>query len=208
MTTGKAWELLKDKVQSPWFIWIDVGKIPSLGWYDEMTRHIDEGELLGSLRFNYKDGDLSIDPIIKDSSQRLLGGPWLVKTNSLGSYHVDDDYAQRNIDIIIRKSLEERGGRYHLVTSTSHRCYLPIPVTDKEELRKRHEQNAKGIIKYISPEYAKAHASYLLDDHWILMMKKIPRQWVEQTNPAWLPYLKKKLIAGRVIRFAYHMVKG
>jgi len=53
MTTGKAWEVLKDMVQTPWFIWIDVGKIPWAGWYDEMMRNSDKGEFLGSLRYKF-----------------------------------------------------------------------------------------------------------------------------------------------------------
>lgn len=207
MTTGKAFEILKNQVRTERMIWIDVGKIPAEGWYDEMLQHIDDGDLLGSLRIN-DDGPL--DPIISDPSKRLLGGPWLVRTESLRKYHVDDDFAQRNIDIIIRKQLEEHGGRYHLVTSTYHICYLPTPVTDKDELRKRYEQNAKGIVKYITPEYAREHATYLLDDHWMLMMNNLPRKWIVDTNVIWIPVLRswryRRLIIAKLERFIYHKV--
>ena len=207
MTTGKAWELLKNKVQTSWFIWIDVGKIPTEGWYDTMVQFKDQGTLLGSLRYNDIGG---LDKTIADPSKRLLGGPWFIKTKSVGSYHVDDDYVQRNIDIIIRKQLEDAGGCYHLVASTYHTCYLPTPVTDKDILRQRHIQNAKGIVKYITPSYAKEHASYLLDDHWMLMMNDLPRKWIQETNPAWIPILKrwraKRLLIAKLERFIYHKV--
>jgi hypothetical protein len=204
MTTGKAWELLKDKVQTPWLVWIDVGKIPTDGWYDTMLQFKGHGDLLGSLRYNDIGG---LDPTISDPSKRLLGGPWLIRTESLKNYHVDDDYAQRNIDIIIRKQLEDGGGEYHLVTSTYHTCYLPTPVKDKEILKQRHIQNAKGIVKYITPEYAKEHASYLLDDHWMLMMNDLPRKWILETNPTWIPILKKwrakRLLIAKASRLLY-----
>ena len=210
MTTGKAWEILKRKVQTPWFIWIDVGKIPRDGWYDEMTQHMDEGDLLGSLRMNYKAGELVEDPIIRDPVKRLLGGPWLIRTMSLACYHVDDDYVQRNLDIVIRKQLEDAGGRYHLVTSASHLCYLPIPVTDEVELKRRHLMNAKGIVKYITPEYARTNASYLLDDHWMLMMNTLSRKWIMETNPDWLPVIQSwrrhRLLIAKAERFLYHTV--
>jgi glycosyltransferase involved in cell wall biosynthesis len=204
MTTGKAWELLKDKVQTPWLVWIDVGKIPTDGWYDTMLQFKGHGDLLGSLRYNDIGG---LDSTISDPSKRLLGGPWLIRTESLKNYHVDDDYAQRNIDIIIRKQLEDGGGEYHLVTSTYHTCYLPTPVKDKEILKQRHIQNAKGIVKYITPEYAKEHASYLLDDHWMLMMNDLPRKWILETNPTWIPILKKwrakRLLIAKASRLLY-----
>lgn len=187
MTTGKAFELLVKKVKTPWLIWIDVGKIPASDWYDTMVQYMGSGSFLGSLRYN-DDGEL--DPIIKDSFKRPLGGPWLIRTDALRHYHVDDDYAQRNIDIIIKKTVEEAGGNYKLVTTTQHTCYLPHPMKDKDELKKRHDQNAKGIVKYITPEYAKEHASYLLDDHWMLMMHRIPKKWINDTNPDWIPVLR------------------
>jgi hypothetical protein len=212
MTTGKAWELLKDKVQTPFFIWVDVGKIPRDGWYDEMMHQmeLDKGDILGSLRFNYKDGRLEEDPIIRNPQERLLGGPWLVWKEGVRSYHVDDDFVQRCLDIVIRKQLEDAGGNYHLVTTTSHVCYLPVPVIDKEELRKRHIMNAQGIVKYITPSYAKEHASYLLDDHWMLMMNNLPRKWIADTNELWIPILKrwraKRLLIAKLERFIYHKV--
>lgn len=211
MTTGKAWELLKDMVSTPWFIWIDVGKIPASGWYDRMTLEKGKGDLLGSLRYNLKDGLMTLDPIIQNPFNRLLGGPWLIRTSSIGCYHVDDDYAQRNIDIIIRRQLEEHGGRYHLVTSTSHICHLPDPVTDEEELQRRHTQNAMGIVKYITPEYAKNHANYLLNDHWMLMMHQLPQDFIQKTNPAWLPVLKqwriRRLLIAKTTRLLYGYYK-
>jgi hypothetical protein len=114
---------------------------------------------------------------------------------------------QRNLDIVIRKQLEEAGGNYHLVTTTSHVCYLPVPVIDKEELRKRHIMNAQGIVKYITPSYAKEHASYLLNDHWMLMMNMLDWDWIKKTNPVWLPVLKewriRRLLIAKAVRILY-----
>lgn len=207
MTTGKAWEVLKNQVTSPYFVWIDNGKIPKQGWYDEMCKHKDKGDILGSLRYNDKDGVLTEDPIIRNPSLRLLGGPWMVRTSSVKQYHVEDDFAQRNIDIIIRRQLEEHGGKYHLVTSTSHVCYLPVPVTDKKILKQRHDQNARGIIKYITPEYALSHASYLFDDHWMLMYSSLPRDWIIENNKAWMPIIThwkaRRYLYARSIRLLY-----
>lgn len=209
MTTGKAFELLKRRVQTPWFIWIDVGKIPTKGWYDEMMQHTDKGDLLGSSRYRWPGGIL--DPTVRDPSKRPLGGPWLIRTKILDHYHVDDDYAQRNIDIIIKKVVEEAGGRYHLVTSTSHICYMPTEKISKTEGQRRHIQNAKGIVKYITPEYARKHAKYLLGDHWMLMMNNLPRKWIQETNPAWIPILKnwraKHLVIAKTTRIIYNSLR-
>lgn len=210
MTTGKAFELLKNMVQTDWFLFIDVGKIPDVGWYDKIVRHIRKGKFLASTRMRYKNGETRIDPTIQDPSKRPLGGPWFIQTSYLENYHVDDDYVQRNTDIIIKKAVEVAGGSYHLVTSTSHTCYSPTPITNKDELRKRHEQNAKGIVKYITPEYAKTNATYLLNDHWMLMMNNLSQDWIEKTNPAWIPVLKKwrrrRLLIAKAERFVYHKV--
>lgn len=210
MTTGKAFELLKNMVKTDWFLCVDVGKIPDVGWYDEMAQHTSEGEFLASTRTCYKDEKIWIDPTIQDSSKRPLGGPWFIQTNYLENYHVDDDYAQRNIDIIIKKAVEEAGGSYHLVASTSHTCYSPTEITNKDELQRRHEQNAKGIVKYITPEYAKTNATYLLNDHWMLMMNNLSRDWIRKTNPSWIPVLKKwcrrRVIIAKAERFVYHKV--
>jgi hypothetical protein len=191
-TTGKAFENLKNMVGTPWFIWIDVGKLPDHDWFDEMMRHKDRGEFLNSKRYNY-DGRRGLyeDKTIRNPCLRPLGGSWLLNTKLMEYYHVDDDYAQRNFDIIIKMVVEEHGGRYFLVDSTSSICYLPIPITDKKILEQRHVQNAKGIIKYISPDYAKEHASYLLNDHWMYMMNNIPREWVELVNPIWAIWIEE-----------------
>jgi len=211
MTTGKAWEILRDMVQTSWFIWIDVGKIPTVGWYDEMQKHKDNGDFLASTRYRKRGDTLIEDVIVSNPSLRPLGGPWLMKTDCLRGYHVDDDYAQRNIDIIIKQVVIMAGGNYKLVRETSHLCYSPTPVSDKDELRKRYVQNAMGIVKYIHPEYAQTGAKYLLNDHWMLMMNSLDRNWVRETNPLWIPVLnnwrRKRLWIAKSERIIYGFYK-
>jgi len=209
MTTGKAFELLSRRVQTPWFIWIDVGKIPMKGWYDVMQNHLHEGDMLASLRLN---SDGRLDPTIANTTKRPLGGPWIIFKDSMRDYQVDDDYAQRNIDIIIKQAIEQAGGNYHLVRDTYHYCYLPPQKIDKKLLQERILQNSKGIVKYISPYYAQVNAKYLFDDHWMLMMHRLPKQWIRDTNPGWLPLLQQwehrrlllakiKHIVGEILRW-------
>lgn len=192
MTTGKAFELLLGMVQTPWCVFIDVGKIPMMNWYEDMMLHGNDGDVLGSLRYNVVDdglhavdGGLQLDPIIADPSKRWLGGPWLIRTASLRHYHVDDDYVQRCTDLVLRHQLEERGGRYYLVRSAKHLCYLPTPP-DKQELMRRLDMNARGIVKYTTP----LSVRYYLTTGVMLSLCKLDRDWVKQINPVWSSYIE------------------
>jgi len=211
MTTGKALELLISRVQTPWFLFIDVGKIPMDGWFRVMSEHVGDGDILGSIRVNiHPDGTETVDPTIRDARGRLLGGPWLIRTGAVKGYHVDDDYVQRCTDIVLRRCVEEAGGRYHLVDEAFHHCHLPPQQIPSDELDRRHDQIARGIVKYITPEYAKHHARYLLNDHWMLLLHRLPREWIQETNPRWIPVVDRwrryRLWYATASRYLYHHI--
>jgi glycosyltransferase involved in cell wall biosynthesis len=227
-THGKGFEILKDMVQTSWFVFIDVAKIPADGWYDEMTKHKDEYDFMGSNRiFHYEFERESL--IIKDPNKRFLGGPWFIKTKMLERYKVDNDYVWRVLDIVLKKALEEIGGRYGLVDSTYHTCYISegeryqsdsnkrgiglvfkepeVIVYNKQRMQERLDMTAKAIVKYLFPK----EAEYFLNDHWWLMIDNLPVSWIQETNEAWIAPLyewrHKRLVIAKTKRFLYNSYK-
>lgn len=222
-TMGKGLELLFNKVTTNWFVFIDNAKVPAVGWYDEMAKHQNKYDFYGSKRIIHYEFERE-DPTTTDINKRPLGGPWIIKHQAIEEYHVDNDYAWRIIDVILRKAVEQAGYRYGAVPSTYHTAYLTdqeryasdetkrgtalefkIPemrVYDKKNMQNRLEITAKAIVKYLDPETC----AYFCNDHCYLMLCDLDRQWIKETNVKWLVALdkwkKKRYLKAKIPRVA------
>lgn len=229
VTLGKCWEILINRVSTPWFVFIDCGKIPAKGWYDEMIKYKDIYDYYGSKRIVHYEFERE-DTTTTDMNKRPLGGPWLIRKKSVEQYHVDDDYAWRIIDVILRNVVEKYGYTYGAVSTTSHLCYMSegeryasdekkkgsalifrkpeLKVFNKKNMDERMEITAKAIVKYVDPDVS----SYFCNDHTYMMISKLDLKWIESTNPKWLVALRlwkrTRYIKAKIPRMLYTCYKS
>lgn len=229
ITIGKGWEMLFAKVSTPWFVLIDCAKVPAEGWYDEMTKYKDKYDFYGSKRIVHYEFERE-DPTTTDLNKRPLGGPWIIRKESVVHYHVDDDFAWRVIDVIIRNVVEKDGYAYGAVPTTYHTCYITegekyasdekrrgtelifkkpeLKIYDKKNMDYRLEITAKAIVKYLDPDVS----SYFCTDHTFLKISQLDPQWIEQTNKKWLDALntwkRRKYIKAKFPRMLYSFYKS
>lgn len=123
--------------------------------------------------------------------------------------HLEDDYIQRNEDIIIRELVEESGGQYEKTLSLMHLHQSPFmrgfgkpAYQDSEWAARIYNMQVRGIVKYLPAPVAKDN-DYLIHEVWqsIFQLVKLgvfdTREflaWVKSTNPSWLPLLTPRKI--------------
>jgi len=228
ITIGKGWEILFNKVTTPWFVLIDCAKIPAEGWYDEMKKYKDKYDFYGSKRIVHYEFERE-DPTTTNLKKRPLGGPWVIRKEAVRNYHVDDDFAWRIIDVIIRNVVEKDGYVYGAVPTTYHTCYITegekyasdekrrgteivfkkpeLKIYDKKNMDYRLEITAKAIVKYLDPDIS----SYFCTDHTFLKISKLDPKWIEMTNKKWLDALhqwkRKRYIKAKIPRMLYSWYK-
>jgi glycosyltransferase involved in cell wall biosynthesis len=205
-TTGKGFELLLQMAVTPWVVFVDCGKVPAEGWYDEMVKYKDTYDFCGSKRIIHYEFEVE-DPTTTDMKKRPLGGPWMIRLESLQNYHLDDDYAWRMVDRLIRQVVEKNGYTYGGVTSTYHVCYLsdekkyesdtekrgvrlvfqpPKPeIGNRENWEKRQENARRGIIKYLDPDFCPD----LHTDSVYMDLLNVDMEWIRNTNMKWFTVL-------------------
>jgi len=207
-TTGKGFEFLFNITTTPWIIFVDCAKVPTEGWYDEMMKYKSKYDFFGSKRIVHYEFERE-DPTTTDINKRPLGGPWLIRKKSIKGYHVDDDYAWRMTDVLIRQVVEKNGYKYGAVSSTHHICYISdekkyesdeekrgsqlvfkvpeMKITNWKNWEKRLENWQKAIIKYLDPDLC----PYYISDELLLDMMELDIDWVKKTNIKWYHKLKK-----------------
>jgi len=224
-TTGKGCEFLFSKVTTNWMLLVDCAKVPGVGWYDEMLKYQDKYDFYGSKRIVHYEFEKE-DPTTTDISKRPLGAPWLIKKEAVRNYHVNDDYAWREVDILIRQTAEKNGYKYGAVPSAHHVCYITdgekyksdegkqsfrmifkepeLEITNLKNWEKRQENARKATVKYLDPE----SSPYLRNDGLFLSLMKLDMNWVKKTNMKWHNEIKEfKKKRYRKIKLAITMYK-
>ncbi len=201
-TTGKCVEFALGKVTTPWFLLMDADIELPVGWYQAMVRHQPEYDFFGCRRIMHYEFYRHA-PVLPDVNHRPLGAPWMLRTEKLAGYHVDDDYMQRATDFLVRQVVEKNGGKYGEVMDTYHyhhssdrpmyasdagksgsRLVFEVPrmeITDHVNWRKREDDLNKAFVKYIEPQY---HYP-AVDDGLLARMATLDIKWVSQTSPSW-----------------------
>jgi glycosyltransferase involved in cell wall biosynthesis len=227
-TTGKGFEILFKMVKTPWVVFVDNAKVPAKGWYDEMIKYKDKYDFYGSKRIVHYEFERE-DPTTSDIDKRPLGGPWMINMESVKNYHVDDDYAWRIVDLILRQEVEKNGYKYGAVSSTHHICYITdqekytsddkkkgvtlifkppeVKVLNKENWERRIEITSKAIVKYLDPQLCQ----YFCNDRILLNLSKLDMKWVKETNSEWFNLLKhwkrRRYIRAKMPRWIYSTYK-
>jgi len=227
-TTGKGFEFLFSKVTTPWIAFVDCAKVPGDRWYNEMQKYKDKYDFFGSKRIIHYEFEKE-DTTTTDMSKRPLGGPWLIRTESIKGYHVDDDYAWRMVDILIRQLVEKNGYKYGAVSSAHHVCYITdeekyksdkekrgtrmvfkepeVEITNWKNFEKRQENARKATVKYLDPELS----PYLRNNGSFLSLMKLDMNWVKKTNMKWyneiMEFKKKRYRKAKFARAIYGTYK-
>lgn len=124
---------------------------------------------------------------------------------------VEDDYLQRNEDIILAELVENNGGKYgknedvfhyHQVMNRrgeSEPKFKKVIIEKKSDFdweSRIYTMQYKGIIKYLNPNKKYLieevnNSLIILNDLNVLDIDEL-KKWVKDTNPKWLPFIKYK----------------
>jgi glycosyltransferase involved in cell wall biosynthesis len=206
-TTGKGYEFLLARATTPWIVFMDADIELPEGWYDEMLKFRDRYDFFGCKRILHYEF-YRVDPTSIDINQRPMGAPWLARLECLKNYHVDDDYMWRATDMLLRQVVEKDGYKFGKVPTTYHYHHTTdnpkyesdeekrgsrlvfgepkLEILDWANFKKRQDDLAKAIAKYLDPEFM-----YPCDENDLLaMLTRLNMEWVKETNPKWYSRLK------------------
>ncbi len=199
---------LIENIATEYFVYLHADIYLPEGWFDSMYAHRDEYDWFECYRkmtvlFEYSED-------AQNRAQRAYSGSQFGKTSSFINIlpQIEDDYLQRNEDIIFMELIRKSGGKYFRVSDTFHYHQIMNKRGERELKIKSVDINvesdrvrevrilnmqARGIIKYLQPK------GYLIDsvNAPLLALDKLEtlnwkefREWVKKTNPSWLGYIK------------------
>jgi len=206
---GYSIRKLIESVETDWFIYLHSDVYLPVGWFEAMQRHQGQYDWFecrqqATILVEY--------PLDYTNMQRPLSGSQMGRKAAFESVltNIDDDFLYRNEDIILAELVQHAGFRYGLVDDTFHyhqTMHKPTPWGRKVkavkidlELSREEEVRmwmmmGKGIIKYLQPsnDFLISVASISVD--YLISNKEMTwgefQQWVRQTNPEWLPYIRR-----------------
>jgi glycosyltransferase involved in cell wall biosynthesis len=208
ISLGYSLRKLIEEVETDWFVYLHSDVFLPNGWFDTMFLHKDQYSWYESRQRNtiLVDYERNYDKVSRPYSGGQLGATHILQQ---AVETIDDDYLYRNEDIIIADLVQHQGYTYgrvmdtHLYHQNMHKpskwqrdivnVHIELDLGEDEEIRAMTMQ-VKGIIKYMQPPTTHlatiiryTSRLYRLDQ---LNQKKF-YIWIEETNPAWLPYIKK-----------------
>jgi glycosyltransferase involved in cell wall biosynthesis len=219
VSLGYCLRELIEAVQTEWFIYLHADVYLPERWFDTMVSyqsHFDwfECNRRKTILVDYPD-------VWQDSAERAYSGSQMGRKAAFELFlsRIDDDFLLRNEDIILQEMLESTGGRYGRVAETYHHHqmmnkpgsmepdFVRVELTrakDVEWERKVRNMQARGIIKYTQP-----HRKHLINivQNSVSSLQRTRaldpqefRDWTANTNPAWLPYVRRATGRYRMIR--------
>lgn len=210
---GYSIRKLIEAVETDWFVYIHSDVYLPSGWFDAMQKHQSEYDWFGC----------SMQHTVMVEHDNVYGErPWAgsqmgrKKAFESGLGRIDDDYVYRQEDFVFADIVQKAGFKEGKVTDTFHyhqTMHKPTPwgrkvkaVKIDVELSREEEVRVwmmmgKGIIKYLQPSndflisVASISADYLISNKELTWGEF--QQWVRQTNPKWLPYIRRGLLKKR-----------
>jgi hypothetical protein len=211
VSQGFAIKELMESVETENFIYLHADVFLTEGWYNEMEKHLTE--------FDWFECPQRLTVMVEfwnnmgQDVERSYSGAQMGKKKMFDKITpiIEDDFLQRNEDIIFSELVENAGGKYGKIKSAFHyhqvmsRRGETEPKFKSVNIQKVNDRNwevrifdmqAKGIIKYLNPT-----KKYLIDEvndslKILHRYKEINDnelwEWIKKTNPAWLPYIKYK----------------
>lgn len=197
---------LIEAVETDWFIYVHSDAYLPPGWFDAMSRHKSDYDWFGCpMRHTVM---VEYDGVCND---RPWAGSQMGRKRAFeaGLERIDDDYVYRQEDFVFADIVKKAGFKEGKISDTFHyhqtmRKQTPsgrkVNRVDVQEEMSPEEQvrtsmtMAKGIVKYLDPPVlvdSVIHHVNLLQEMGELDWEEF-YQWVEQTNPRWLPLLHEE----------------
>lgn len=202
---GYSIRKLIESVEAEWFIYVHSDAYLPPGWFDAMQSHTEEYDWFGCPMRHTIMVDYELD-----YGLRPWAGAQMGRRTAFGESlsRIDDDFVYRQEDFVFSDVVRRTGGREGKVTDTFHfhqTMRKPSPyarrVTDvrvqveippEEEVRTWAMQG-RGLVKYLEPT-----GKWVREEAAISVERMIDlgettwdefANWVEATNPEWLPFL-------------------
>lgn len=207
VSLGYSIRKLIEAVQSEWFVYLHSDVYLPAGWFEAMNQHRSAYDWFECPQHITALIEYSLEPKI----QRSYSGSQMGRKQAFADVlpRIDDDYLYRNEDIIFSTLIRNAGKRWGRVDNTFHYHELmnkrskwlrtfksvsfEVERSPQEEVREFNTQ-VRGIIKYLQPEdyliYGVQTGVERLRQLDALEWEAFSA-WVQDTNPAWLPYLHK-----------------
>jgi hypothetical protein len=227
---GYCIKKLIEAVSTEHFIYLHADVYLPPGWFDSMYRYRNEYDWFECNRrmtvlFDYEEK-------MQNLAERAYSGSQFGRTEAFKKIlsRVEDDYLQRNEDIIFMELIRESDGGYFRNPDTFHyhqimnkrgelepniRSVVIERESDREWESRILDMQVRGIIKYLRPK------GYLIDAVNIPLRVlnriervdwKVFKSWVAKTNPVWLGYLRNPnrigiRIVDMIVRVGKRLVK-
>lgn len=225
LTLGYSIRKLIETVKTEWFIYLHSDVYLPPNWFETMNKNRSSYDWFECNQQITILADYSLD--YNNKIKRPLSGSQMGRKKAFEQVlpQVDDDYLYRNEDIIFAHLIEKAGGRYGRVDETFHYHQLmakksawqreissvkiELKLGDDEKLRLATMQ-IHGLIKYIDP--SKLHLPAIvkfiqeLEEADQLNRKKF-FLWIEETNPKWLPSVKRALFRKGLIDIVMSIIQ-
>ena len=219
---GYSIRKLIEALETDWFIYIHSDAYLPPGWFDAMQKHQAEYDWFGCPMRHTIMVEYEVDYGERPWAGTQMGRK---KAFEFGLSRIDDDYVYRQEDFVFADIVQKAGFKEGKVTDTFHyhqTMHKPTPWSRKvkavkidlelsadEEVRTWMMQG-KGIVKYLQPSNTWLITDAIVSADYLISNKELTwgeyQQWVRQTNPKWLPYIRrglfKKRLENRIRSFA------
>jgi glycosyltransferase involved in cell wall biosynthesis len=204
---GFSIKKLIEAVETEWFIYLHSDVYLPEGWFDKMNSHKGQYDWYGC-----RMKETILVELDHDYGERPYAGSQMGRKAAFlgGLERIEDDYVYRQEDAVFSDVVAKGGfkeGRidevfhYHQIIKNPSPVYNPkhLKVVFSSEMSKQEEfriwnTQFRGIIKYLSPssdwviKEAGISAFILISSNSVTASELF--NWVEKTNPTWLPYVK------------------
>lgn len=205
---GYSLRKLIEEVETEWFVYLHSDVYLPEGWFDAMRNY--QGV------YDWYECPQHLTVLVDFPHSALNDPDWRAYSGSQMGRRaafrdvlpaIDDDFLYRNEDIIYAKLIEKQGYRYGKVEDTFHyHQVMPKSSIWKREIRslgvqversrpeeiREYTNQAKGIVKYLDPIPESIPVVLDCINRLVAMGETTWsefEEWVEQTNPDWVPLL-------------------
>lgn len=207
---------LIEAVETDWFIYLHSDVYLPKGWFDEMNHHKGDYDWFGC-----KMRHTVMVEYDNDYGERPYAGSQMGRKEAFakGLGRIDDDFVYRQEDFVFSDIVAKAGFKEGKLDSIFHyhqTIKKPSPFWNPKDLKVSISQNlsleqeirvwntqARGIIKYLSPSsnwviYDAGYGVYRLLQLRHFTKKDI-YSWILETNPVWLPIIKKQVFKMQLV---------
>jgi len=209
-------ELIKN-VKTGWFVYLHADVYLPSGWFDAMKKYQGKYDWYECCRKMTTMVELWHDA--QNKGKRPLSGSQMGRTAAFKEILpiIDDDYLQRNEDLIFAGLIKNKGFKYARIHDTFHYHQIMNKrgqlepkfsrvLIEKEQdnawVGKMKDMEARAIVKYLDPNPFLVQTLNLE----LFKVKEAGRlnwdefkRWVKKTNPVWLEHIRIGTLGQRLI---------